>query len=76
MDTKIPSTAGLVFKTQYDSDKQSLKKKIYDVGKHIPNTSGLVKKTDYNTNITEIKNKIPTLTGLVTTAAVNRKATD
>ena len=45
-DTKVPSTSGLVTKTQYYSDKQGLGKKIKDVAKKIPNTSGLVKKTD------------------------------
>ena len=31
--TKIPNTSELVTKTQYDSDKESLEKKIKDVGK-------------------------------------------
>ena len=48
-DIKIAGIRGLVTKTQYDSDKQGLKKKIDDVDKKISNTSGLVKKTDYNT---------------------------
>ena len=53
IDTKIPSTIGLVTKTQFDSDKQGLEKKIEDVD----NTSGLVKKTDYSTKITEVPNE-------------------
>ena len=61
IDTKIPSTIGLVTKTQFDSDKQSLEKEIEDVD----NTSGLVKKTDYSTKITEIPNDIPSIKGLV-----------
>ena len=60
---------------QYDSDKQTLERKIDGVDKKIPNTSGLVKKTDYKTKITEIENKIPSDTCLVTTAALNTKAT-
>ena len=57
IDTKIPCTSGLVTKTQYDSDKQGLEKKI-EVGKKTPNTSGLVKKTDCNAKLTETGNKI------------------
>ena len=33
IDRKIPSTSELVTKTQYDSDKQSLQRKIEDVDK-------------------------------------------
>ena len=36
----------------------------------------MVKKTDYITKITEIENKIPSVTGLVTTAALNAKTTE
>ena len=54
----MPSTSGLVTKTQYDADKQGLEKKIEEVNKKIPNTSGLSKKTDYKTKITEIENKM------------------
>ena len=46
IDTKIPSTSGLVTKTQYDSDKQGLERKIENVDKKKPNTSRLVKKID------------------------------
>ena len=42
-DTKLPSTSELVAKTQYNSDKQNLEKKIEDVDKNVHNTSGLVK---------------------------------
>ena len=57
--------------------------KIEDVNTKIPNTNELIKKTgllkiniDYNTQITEIINKIPSVTVLVTTAALNTKTTD
>ena len=50
IDTKVPSTSGLIFKKQYDSNKQNLEKKIEDIDKEI--LSGLVKKTDYNTKNT------------------------
>ena len=46
IDTKIPSTSGLLTKTQYDWDKQDLERKIEDVDKKMPNTSELVKKID------------------------------
>ena len=68
IDTKIPSTIGLITKAHYDSDKHGLQKNIDDVDKKIPNTSGLKHKN------TKIENKIPSVTGLVTTAAVNTKA--
>ena len=41
----------------------------------IPNRNRLVKKIDYNTKIRQIENKVPSITGLVTTAALNTKAT-
>ena len=75
IDTKTPKTSGLVTKTKFDSDKQRLEKNIEDPDKKIPNTSKLVKKNDYKTKTAEIENKIPSVTGLVTTAALNTKAT-
>ena len=70
--TKIPSTNGLVTKTQYDSDKQGFGKNI---DKKIPSTTGLVKKTDYNREIKEIENKIPGIIGLATPTMLYRKTT-
>ena len=61
IDTKAPSTAELVTKIQYDSEKQALEKSIKDV--------------DYNTKITEIKNKIPSATELVTTTILKTRFT-
>ena len=58
VNNKIPCTSGLVPKTQYDSKKQNLEKRVEDVDKKIPNPSRLVKKTDLNAKITEIENKI------------------
>ena len=37
---KIPSTSGLVTKTQYDLDKHGLQKNIEDIDKNITNASG------------------------------------
>ena len=73
---EIPSTNGLLTKTQCNSDKQGLEKKIKNADKKIPNTSGLVRMTDYNTKHTEHENKIPSITGLVANAALNTKATE
>ena len=42
IDTKVPR--GLVNKTQYDSDKQGLEKKIKNIDRKIVNTNGLGKK--------------------------------
>ena len=41
---KVSSTKGLVTKTQYDSGKQGLEKKVEGVNKKIPKTSELVEK--------------------------------
>ena len=66
---KIPNNSGLLSKTDYDSDKQNL-----DVDKkNNPILVSSSKKSDYNTKITEVENKIPSITGWVTTAALNPK---
>ena len=54
---------GFVLKTQYNTEKLNLDKKI-------SHTNGLVKKTDYNAKISEIKGKIPSVSGLTTTSAL------
>ena len=74
VDTKIPSTYGLVTKTRYDLDKHGLEKKIEDIDKNITNATGLDKNAYYNTKIIEIEKKIPNVTGFMTTAALNTKA--
>ena len=51
IDTKIPSTSELVTKTQYDSDKQDLEKRIEGVDKEVINTNGRVRDTKYSTKI-------------------------
>ena len=71
--TKIPSISGLVTKTQYESYKQGLEKRIDDIDKKIFNNSELIRNTDYNTKVTENRNKILSATGLLTTAVLNRK---
>ena len=76
IDIKVPSTSRIVTKTQYDSDRQGLEKKIEKVDKKTPKTTGLVKNTDYNIKIKEIESKITSVTCLVTTAALNTKATE
>ena len=60
---------GFVLKTEYNTDKSNLQKKISDADKKIPDTSGLVKKTNYNAKISEIENKIP-ICGLATNVAL------
>ena len=71
IDTKIPNTSGLVSKTHHELDKQGLEKTDVDI--KISNIRGLVKNTDYNTKIAEIEIKIPSVTGLVPAAALNKK---
>ena len=40
LEAKVPGTIMVISKSQYDTDKQNLEKKIKDVDKKIPNTSG------------------------------------
>ena len=61
---------GFVLKTQYNTDKSNLEKKIDDAHRKIPNTGGFVKKADHNAKITEMEGKIPSITDLDTTAAL------
>ena len=61
---------GFVLKTQYNTDKSNLEKKIDDAHRKIPNTSGFVKKADHNAKIAEMEGKIPSITDLDTTAAL------
>ena len=42
IDTKIPKTNELAFKTQYNSGKQNLEKKMEDVNQKMPNTKELI----------------------------------
>ena len=56
-------TSAFALKTNYDTDKTELEKKISD-------TSRLVKKTDYNTEITEIDEKLPEFRSLVAKTAL------
>ena len=64
------NSSKFVLKTQYDTDKSDLEKKINDANKEIPDTSGLVKKSDYYAKVSEIKGKIPSVFGLATTTAL------
>ena len=62
---KVPSTSGLVSKTQYDSNKQDPEKKIENVKKKKPDTSELIFWFfNFSAEVIEIENKIP-ITGLV-----------
>ena len=56
-------TSVFVLKTNYQTDKTELEKKI-------PDNSGLVKKTDYNTEIAQTEAKIPDIRNLATKAAL------
>ena len=56
-------TSGFVLKSQYNTDKSDLEKKI-------PDTSRLVTKLDYNAKVPEIENKIPNVSGLATPSAL------
>ena len=64
IDTKISSTSGLVTKTQYDLDKQSLEKKTEDVEKTLIliSWSRTLIATQKRIEI-EIENKIHSVTG-------------
>ena len=73
IDAKVPRTSWLASKTQYDSDKQGVERKIKDVYKIlIPNTIGLVTTTAFNSKVTDIENKISDITNLVTKAWIRK----
>ena len=72
--TKVSTIHSSIFllKTQYNTDKSGLEKKINDAGKKNPDISGLVKKKKIcNAKITEIEVKIPSITSLAATFALN-----
>ena len=56
-------TTRFALKTNYDTYKSEIEKKIADTG-------DLVKKTEYNTKITEIEGKIPNISSLTTNTAL------
>ena len=56
-------TSAFALKTNYDTDKTELEKKISD-------TRGLLKKTDYNAKTAEIEGKIPSISDFTTNAAL------
>ena len=66
-------TSGFVLKTIHDTYKSDLEKKINDADKTI-NLKDLLTKTNYNPKTTEIESKIPSISGLVTTAALTAVA--
>ena len=55
IDTKVPT--GLVNKTQYDSDKQGLEKKIKNIDRKIVNTNGLGKKMTTTQKLQKLKTR-------------------
>ena len=67
IDTKIPSTSGLVTARSWEDNWGYRQKDTY--------ASVLVKKIDYNTKITESENKVTSFTGFSTTTVLNTKVT-
>ena len=65
------NTSELVLKTQYNSDKSDLKKKIDDASKKIYDTSAVDKERDYNTKINERECKACSIFGLAIIIAPN-----
>lgn len=63
-------TSRFILKTQHNTDNFCPEKKIIDADYKILDISGLSKNTDYDVKITEIEGKIPSITGLVTAAAL------
>ena len=74
LENKNPDSATLIHVNQYNTNKQSLKKKNYDVDKkEIPDVSGLVTTTVLITKIGKVESKIPNTSGLVNTTVSNAK---
>ena len=72
LDKKIADVATLIHINQYNTDKQSLVKKMNILIK-IPDVSGLVTTNVLNTKIGNVENKIPVFSGLVTITVLNTK---
>ena len=70
IDTKIPSTILLVYKTQYISHKYDLEKKNTEIEFKIRRIIGLVTSTAFNIKVEDIETKIPNTAYLVTKAAL------
>ena len=68
-----PVRKKVVKNTKYNTDKQIVNKKFWDVGKKVPYLYGLVITTVLNTKIAEVKNEIPAISGLVTAIILNTK---
>ena len=64
-------TVGFVLKSQYNTYKSGLEKKINNAGKKYLILVDLLNITDYNPKITEVEGKILSITGLTTTAALD-----
>ena len=84
IDNRVSTYYWISLQKSIQVKKQNLEKTIEDVNVKTLNTNNeLVKNTDllkvnnhYNTKLTEIENKIASVTGSVTTAALNAKATE
>lgn len=57
-------------KSQFNTVKSDIEKKIDDFDKKIHDISGFVKISDYNTKFHEIEDKTRSITGLSSTAAI------
>ena len=64
------NSSKFVLKTQCDTDKSGLEKKINDANKKISDISGLVKKSDYYAKVSEIEGKILSIFVLATTTTL------
>lgn len=68
MVTKV--NARFFGKSQFNTFKSDIEKKIDDFDKKIHDISRFVKISDYNTKFHEIEDKMPSITGLSSTAAI------
>ena len=73
LEKKIPDATTFIHINQYNTDKHSLDKTIWDVDKIVSDT------IDYNclnTKISEVENKKPNTSNLVTTTVLNTKISE
>ena len=57
-EVKVIDPSGFILKTQYNTDKSGLEKKIQDADKKISDTSWPIKKTVYKGRILKIEAEI------------------
>ena len=71
LEKKIPYATNLIHINEYNTDKQNLEIKIWDIDNKVPDASCLVTTTVLNTNFSEVENKFLGSSKYITTQEFN-----